>query len=92
LILNQKFGLGNTCFVGDNSIFGHHKPNSRREVSYPASGLATDRSGSQVKLHNKNDSWFRHEGKKKEERNLGIFKDIPMINHINGELSTRPFH
>jgi len=32
------------------------------------------------------------EGKTGEERDLGIFKDNPMNNHINGELSTRPFH
>jgi len=35
---------------------------------------------------------FRYEGKTEEERNLIIFKDIYTNNHINGELSTRPFH
>jgi len=35
---------------------------------------------------------FRYEGKIGKERNLVIFKDIPMNNHINGELSNRAFH
>jgi len=35
---------------------------------------------------------FRYEGETREERNLVIFKDTPMNNHIKGELSTRPFH
>ena len=34
---------------------------------------------------------FRYEGKTGKMRNLVIFKDNPMNNHINGELSTRPF-
>jgi len=29
---------------------------------------------------------------KQEERNLVILEDIPINNHINGELSTRHFH
>jgi len=36
---------------------------------------------------------LRYEGKKSQELNLIIIKDTPMINnHINGELSMRPFH
>ena len=35
---------------------------------------------------------FRYEGGTGEERVLVNFKDIPMNNHINGELSTTPFH
>jgi len=35
---------------------------------------------------------LRYEGKTDERRNLSIFKDYSMNNHINGELSTRPFH
>ena len=35
---------------------------------------------------------LRYENKTGEERNLVIFKDIPMNSHITGELSTRPFH
>jgi len=41
--------------------------------------------------HNSNPC-FRCEGKTEEERNLVISKDTPMNNHINGELSTRPFY
>ena len=33
---------------------------------------------------------FRYEGG--DKRDLVIFQDTPVINHINGELSTRPFH
>ena len=36
---------------------------------------------------------FMYEGKRREELNLVIFKDIPAMNsHINGKLSTRPIH
>ena len=35
---------------------------------------------------------FRYEGETGEEHNLVIFKDTALNNHINGELSTRPFH
>ena len=35
---------------------------------------------------------FRYGGKTGEEHNLVIFKDKSMNSHINGELSTRPFH
>jgi len=35
---------------------------------------------------------FRYEDKTGEERNLVIFEDAFMNNHINGELSKRPFH
>ena len=35
---------------------------------------------------------FRCEGKIGEERNLVIFKDTSMNNHINRELSTGHFH
>jgi len=34
----------------------------------------------------------RYEGETGEERNLVISKDTSMNNHINGELSMRPFH
>jgi len=40
----------------------------------------------------KTSTWFRYEDKTREERKLVIFKDAPMNNHINGKLSTRPFH
>ena len=32
-----------------------------------------------------------YEGKTGAERNLVIFNDTPMNNHINGELSPKPF-
>jgi len=35
---------------------------------------------------------LRYEGKTREDRNLVIFKDTLMYNHINGELSMRHFH
>jgi len=35
---------------------------------------------------------FRFEVKTGEEPNLIIFKDTPMNIHVNGELSTGPFH
>jgi len=36
--------------------------------------------------------YFRYEGKTGEERKLVIFEDTPINNHINGKLSTIPFH
>jgi len=33
---------------------------------------------------------FSYEGKTGEERNLVIFKDTPMNNYMNGDLSARP--
>ena len=44
-----------------------------------------------IVLHSKN-SRFRYEGKAGEERKSVTFKDIPLKNHANRELSTRPFH
>jgi len=40
----------------------------------------------------KTNHWFRYEGKTGEERNLVIFKDTPMNNHIKEAILTRPFH
>ena len=45
-----------------------------------------------LKLSVKTTPCFRYEGETGEERNLVIFKDTSMNNHIKGELSTRPFH
>jgi len=45
-----------------------------------------------IPAQKKTNLYFRYEGKTGEERILVIFRDIPMNNHINGELWTRPFH
>jgi len=45
----------------------------------------------QVRYTVKTDLCLRYEGKTGKERNLVTFKDAPMNNRIDGELSTRPF-
>jgi len=40
----------------------------------------------------KTDPCFRYENETGEERDLVIAKIYPINNHMNGELSTRPFH
>ena len=51
-------------------------------------------SGDQKSLYLtvKTNSCFRYGGKTANERHLVIFKDTHMNNHINRELSARPFH